>query len=86
MYLSSVRIVHGKGIGALLKAVHGLLKRTKTIAEYHLGEFGEGDAGAVSYTHLIYTDDYDCGHAAMKALNNYEIYLQIRTLHYTIYS
>ena len=32
------------------KAVHGLLKRTKTIAEYHLGEFGEGDAGVTIAT------------------------------------
>ena len=49
-HLSSVRIVHGKGTGALRKAVHGLLKRTKTIAEYHLGEFGEGDAGVTIAT------------------------------------
>ena len=48
--LASVRIVHGKGTGALRKAVHGLLKRTKTIAEYHLGEFGEGDAGVTIAT------------------------------------
>ena len=45
-----MRIVHGKGTGALRKAVHGLLKRTKTIAEYHLGEFGEGDAGVTIAT------------------------------------
>ena len=49
-HLSSVRIVHGKGTGALRKAVHGLLKRTKTIAEYHLGEIGEGDAGVTIAT------------------------------------
>ena len=49
-HLTSVRIVHGKGTGALRKAVHGLLKRTKTIAEYHLGEFGEGDAGVTIAT------------------------------------
>ena len=49
-HLSSVRIVHGKGTGALRKAVHGLLKRTKTIAEYHLGEFGDGDAGVTIAT------------------------------------
>ena len=44
-HLSSVRIVHGKGTGALRAAVHNHLKRMKTIKEYHLGEFGEGDAG-----------------------------------------
>jgi DNA mismatch repair protein MutS2 len=40
-----VRIVHGKGTGALRKAVHAYLKTQKNIAEYRLGEYGEGDAG-----------------------------------------
>lgn len=44
-HLSSVRIVHGKGTGALRAAVHKHLKRQKYIKSYHLGEFGEGDAG-----------------------------------------
>ncbi len=44
-HLDSVRIVHGKGTGALRKAVHQYLKRSKYIAEYHLAEYGEGDAG-----------------------------------------
>lgn len=44
-HLPSVRIVHGKGTGALRNAVHGHLKRMKNIKEYRLGEFGEGDAG-----------------------------------------
>ncbi|WP_022750238.1 endonuclease MutS2 [Lachnobacterium bovis] len=44
-HLSSVRIVHGKGTGALRKAVQAYLKRQKYIKSYHLGEFGEGDAG-----------------------------------------
>lgn len=43
--LSSVRIVHGKGTGALRNAVHGHLKRLKYVDRYRLGEFGEGDAG-----------------------------------------
>ncbi|MBR4027124.1 MAG: endonuclease MutS2 [Lachnospiraceae bacterium] len=43
-HLSSVRIVHGKGTGALRKAVHNHLKRMKHLS-YHLAEFGEGDAG-----------------------------------------
>lgn len=44
-HLPSVRIVHGKGTGALRNAVHTHLKRLKIIKSYHLGEFGEGDAG-----------------------------------------
>lgn len=44
-HLKSVRIVHGKGTGALRKAVQGHLKKQKYIKSYHLGEFGEGDAG-----------------------------------------
>ncbi|MCC8029500.1 MAG: endonuclease MutS2 [Lachnospiraceae bacterium] len=44
-HLKSVRIVHGKGTGALRNAVHSHLKRQSHIADYHLGEFGEGDAG-----------------------------------------
>lgn len=44
-HLPSVRIVHGKGTGALRKAVQGHLKRCKYVKSYRLGEFGEGDAG-----------------------------------------
>ncbi len=44
-HLSNVRIVHGKGTGALRKAVHSYLKRSTTVSSYRLGEFGEGDAG-----------------------------------------
>lgn len=44
-HLSSVRIVHGKGTGALRAAVHKHLKRQNYIKSFHLGEFGEGDAG-----------------------------------------
>ena len=44
-HLPSVRIVHGKGTGALRKAVQGHLKRCKYVKTYRLGEFGEGDAG-----------------------------------------
>lgn len=44
-HLPSVRIVHGKGTGALRAAVHKHLKRLKYVKSYHLGEFGEGDAG-----------------------------------------
>ncbi len=44
-HLSSVRIVHGKGTGALRNAVHGHLKRQKYVKNFRLGEAGEGDAG-----------------------------------------
>ena len=47
-YLShapSVRIVHGKGTGALRQAVQKHLKRVSYVKTFHLGEYGEGDAG-----------------------------------------
>ena len=44
-HLSSVRIVHGKGTGALRKAVHNYLRKQKWVKKYRLGDFGEGDAG-----------------------------------------
>jgi len=44
-HLSSVRIVHGKGTGALRQAVHQHLKRIKYVKTFRLGEYGEGDAG-----------------------------------------
>lgn len=44
-HMPSVRIVHGKGTGALRKAVHSHLKRLKYVESFRLGEFGEGDSG-----------------------------------------
>ena len=44
-HMPSVRVVHGKGTGALRNAVHNHLKRLKYVKSYRLGEFGEGDAG-----------------------------------------
>lgn len=44
-HLPSVRIVHGKGTGALRNAVQAHLRKTKYVANYRLGEYGEGDAG-----------------------------------------
>ena len=49
-HLSSVRIVHGKGTGALRQAVHQHLKRVKYVASFRLGEFGEGDSGVTIAT------------------------------------
>lgn len=45
VHLSPVRVVHGKGTGALRNAVHQYLKRQKHVKSYRLGAFGEGDAG-----------------------------------------
>ena len=44
-HVPSVRIVHGKGTGALRNAVHQQLKRSKYVKSFRLGTFGEGDAG-----------------------------------------
>lgn len=44
-HLNSVRVVHGKGTGALRKGIHEYLRRQKHVKSYHLAEFGEGDAG-----------------------------------------
>nr|WP_289767080.1 endonuclease MutS2 [uncultured Acetatifactor sp.] len=49
-HLPSVRVVHGKGTGALRNAVHGHLKRLKYVQEYRLGEYGEGDSGVTIVT------------------------------------
>lgn len=49
-HLKSVRIVHGKGTGALRKAVHQYLRKQKIVDEFHLAEFGEGDAGVTIVT------------------------------------
>ena len=44
-HLNSVRIVHGKGTGALRKGIHQYLRKQKHVKSFRLGEFGEGDAG-----------------------------------------
>jgi len=44
-HLPSVRVVHGRGTGALRNAVHRHLKKLKYVKEFRLGEFGEGDSG-----------------------------------------
>ena len=49
-HLPSVRVVHGKGTGALRNAVQNHLKRLKYVKEYRLGEYGEGDAGVTIVT------------------------------------
>ena len=49
-HLPNVRVVHGKGTGALRSAVQSHLKRLKYVKEFRLGEFGEGDAGVTIVT------------------------------------
>ncbi|SEF76289.1 DNA mismatch repair protein MutS2 [Eubacterium ruminantium] len=44
-HAESVRVVHGKGTGALRKGIHDHLKRLSYVKSFRLGEFGEGDAG-----------------------------------------
>ena len=48
--LESVRVVHGKGTGALRKGIHDYLRRQKFVKSYKLAEFGEGDAGVTVVT------------------------------------
>ena len=48
--LPSVTVIHGKGTGALRKGVHNYLRRVKYVSEFHLAEFGEGDAGVTIVT------------------------------------
>ena len=49
-HLETVRIVHGKGTGALRNAVWNYLKRMKYVKSYKLAEYGEGDAGVTIVT------------------------------------
>jgi len=44
-HLETVRIIHGKGTGALRKGIHEYLRRQRNVADFHLAEYGEGDAG-----------------------------------------
>ncbi len=48
--INPVRIVHGKGTGALRKGIHEYLRRQKFVKSYKLAEFGEGDAGVTVVT------------------------------------
>ena len=43
--LKTVTIIHGKGTGALRKAIHAMLKKNKAVKSFRLGTFGEGEAG-----------------------------------------
>ena len=43
--LPNARIIHGKGTGALRKAVHASLRRNKAVKSFRLGNYGEGESG-----------------------------------------
>ena len=49
-HLPSVRVVHGRGTGALKNAVHKRLRQLKYVKEFRLGQFGEGDSGVTVVT------------------------------------
>lgn len=49
-HLTTVRVVHGRGTGALKNAVHTRLKKLKYVKEFRLGVFGEGDSGVTIVT------------------------------------
>lgn len=49
-HIPSVRVVHGKGTGALRKGIHNYLRRVKYVSSFQLAEFGEGDAGVTIVT------------------------------------
>jgi len=49
-HLPSVRVVHGRGTGALKAGVHRHLKKLSYVREFRLGDFGEGDTGVTIVT------------------------------------
>ena len=48
--LETVIIIHGKGTGALRKAVHDILRRSKAVKDFRLGVYGEGESGVTVVT------------------------------------
>ena len=48
--LDTVTIIHGKGTGALRKAVHDILRRNKAVKDFRLGVYGEGESGVTVVT------------------------------------
>ena len=49
-HLESVRVVHGRGTGALREAVHRRLRKLPYVKSFRLGEYGEGDSGVTIVT------------------------------------
>ena len=48
--LEEVRIIHGKGTGALRAAVQDMLKKNKAVKRFRLGKYGEGESGVTVVT------------------------------------
>ena len=48
--LEEVRIIHGKGTGALRTAIQEMLKKNKAVRRFRLGKFGEGESGVTVVT------------------------------------
>ena len=46
-HIPQVRVVHGRGTGALRNGVHNHLRRLKYVKSFRLGNFGEGDTGVI---------------------------------------
>ena len=49
-HLDTVTIIHGKGTGALRKAVHAILRRNRAVKDFRLGVYGEGESGVTVVT------------------------------------
>ena len=49
-HLETVTIIHGKGTGALRKAVHAILRRSRAVKDFRLGIYGEGESGVTVVT------------------------------------
>ena len=43
--MNTVRIIHGKGTGALRSAIQQMLRRNKAVKSFRLGRYGEGETG-----------------------------------------
>ena len=48
--LETVTIIHGKGTGALRRAVHAILRRSRAVKDFRLGVYGEGEDGVTVVT------------------------------------
>ena len=51
--LSPIRIIHGKGTGALRSGIHKFLKSHKLVDSFRLGTFGEGEMGVTIVNLLV---------------------------------
>lgn len=49
-HMDTVVIIHGKGTGALRKRVHEILRRSRTVKDFRLGAYGEGENGVTVVT------------------------------------